>query len=120
MGRRRGRRYPSRADMLQGDVENMRLLNATPLGVETLGGVFTRIISGNTTIPTKKMPSVLDRRRQSERGDNPDLAGRVRDGGRQQADLIAVAAAKGWSLPHTPGVLSGWKNAPCIILTRIP
>jgi hypothetical protein len=34
----------------------------------------------------------------------------VRDGGRQQADLIAVAAVKGWSLPHTPGVLSRWKN----------
>jgi molecular chaperone DnaK len=42
--------------MLQGDVENMPLLNVTPLslGVETLDGVFTRIIGRNTTIPTKK------------------------------------------------------------------
>jgi molecular chaperone DnaK (HSP70) len=102
--------------MLQGDVENMRLLNATPLGVEALDGVFTRIIGRNTTIPTKKKPSVLDRGRQSERGDYPDLAGRVRDGGRQQSDLIAVAAAKSWLLPRTPG----GKMAHCIILTRIP
>jgi molecular chaperone DnaK (HSP70) len=63
--------------MLQGDVENVQLFKATPLslGVETLGGVFTRIIGRNTTIPSSRP------RKTIRRGDHPDLAGRVRDGG---------------------------------------
>ena len=44
------------AGVLQGDVKNVVLLDVTPLslGIETLGGVFTRLIDRNTTIPTKK------------------------------------------------------------------
>ena len=49
------------AGVLQGDVKDVVLLDVTPLslGIETLGGVFTRLIDRNTTIPTKKSLSLI-------------------------------------------------------------
>ena len=72
------------AGVLAGDVKDVLLLDVTPLtlGIETKGGVMTKLIERNTTIPTRKARGVLDRRGQpAERGD-PRPAGRARDGDR--------------------------------------
>ena len=87
------------AGVLAGDVKDVLLLDVTPLslGIETLGGVFTKLIEKNTTIPTKKsqgfstaadnQPAVTIRVGQGERSMFPDnkVLG--------QFDLVGIPAA---------------------------
>ena len=63
--------------VLQGDVKDVVLLDVTPLslGIETLGGVFTRLIDRNTTIPDQEEPDLLNCRGQSTGSDHPGVPG---------------------------------------------
>ena len=74
------------AGVLAGDVTDVLLLDVTPLslGIETLGGVMTPLITRNTTIPTEKGRDLLHGRRQPDHGRDPRAPGRAEDGTRQQ------------------------------------
>jgi len=73
------------AGVLQGDVKDVLLLDVTPLslGIETLAAC-SPASSIATLRSRQEEPGVLDRRGQSERGDDPRVPGRARNGGRQQ------------------------------------
>ena len=74
------------AGVLQGDVKDVLLLDVTPLslGIETQGRRVHPPDRAQHHDPDQEEPGLLDRRGQPDRGDDPGVPGRARDGGRQQ------------------------------------
>ena len=95
----------SRRGVLSGDVKDIVLLDVTPLslGVETLGGVMTRLIARNTTIPTQEEGDLLDGVGQPDLGRGARAAGRARP--------MAGTTARSASF-HLEGILPAPRGVP--------
>ena len=89
------------AGVLSGDVKDVLLLDVTPLslGIETLGGVMTKLIERNTTIPAKKTEVFSTAADNQTVGRDPRPPGRARDGRR----TTGRSASSSWSgIPAAP------------------